>query len=127
MAHTFTALFNHIIFSTKQRQPSLQSEIRPRLFPYIAGVIRNLGGIPILINGVEDHIHILTNIPATTAMSDFLRDIKSNSSSWVKETFALPDFAWQGGYAALSVSKSNVVAVRKYIANQIEHHPNTIS
>ena len=74
------------------------------------------------INGPEDHVHILTIMPATIALSNFMRDLKADSSVWAKDTLGMGDFGWQTGYAAFSVSKSQVDAVRTYIANQEEHH-----
>ena len=122
MAHTFTSLFTHLIFSTKQRAPILRTDIRPRLFDYMGGMIRNMDGTSVLINGTEDHVHILTVMPSTKALSDFMRDLKGDSSGWAKSTLGVADFGWQTGYAAFSVSKSNVEAVRKYIEEQEEHH-----
>jgi REP element-mobilizing transposase RayT len=122
MAHTFTATHTHIIFSTRQRAPLLIPDLRPRLFNYMGGIIRNLGGFPILLNGVEDHIHILAEVPPAKALSDLLRDLKGDSSRWAKETLSAESFAWQTGYAAFSVSKSNLQAVKTYIANQEQHH-----
>jgi REP element-mobilizing transposase RayT len=80
MAHTFTNLLAHIIFSTKDRAPLLTPDTRPRLFAYMGGIIRDQKAIPILLNGPEDHIHILTALSTTTALSDFMRELKSVSS-----------------------------------------------
>ena len=123
MAHSFTGIFLHVIFSTKHRTRMLSPELRDRLFPYMGGLVRARNGDALLINGVEDHVHILTRFPATITLSDFLRDVKSISAGWVHDLF--PDarqFGWQTGYAAFSVSRSNVEAVRDYIARQEEHH-----
>jgi len=123
MAHSFTGIYLHIIFSTKNRTRILSPELRDRLFPYMGGLIRERNGDALLINGVEDHVHILTRFPATITLSDFLRDVKSISAGWVRDLF--PDkreFGWQTGYAAFSVSRSNVETVRDYIARQEEHH-----
>ena len=122
MAHTFTCLFTHIIFSTKHRAPLLLPEFKTCLFEYMRGIIRNKDGTSLLINGPEDHVHILAILPATIALSDFMRDLKGDSSGWAKDTLGLADFGWQTGYAAFAVSKSNVEAVRIYIADQEEHH-----
>jgi putative transposase len=101
----------------------LSPDLRDRLFPYMGGLIRDRKGDAVLINGVEDHIHILTKFPATITLSDFLRDIKSISAGWVRDLFFDRKlFGWQTGYAAFSVSKSNVGSVRDYIARQEEHH-----
>src|SRR4051812_22102210 len=110
MAHTFTSLFTHLIFSTKNRLPLLHPHIRPRLFQYMGGMIRNMEGTSVLINGVEDHIHVLTVLPSTRALSMFLRDLKGDSSGWAKTALGIADFGWQTGYGAFSVSKSNVEA-----------------
>jgi putative transposase len=123
MAHSFTGIYLHIIFSTKNRTRMLSPELRDRLFPYMGGLIRERNGDALLINGVEDHIHILTRFPATITLSDFLRDVKSISAGWVRDVFRdAGQFGWQTGYAAFSVSKTNVDTVREYIAQQEEHH-----
>lgn len=123
MAHSYVQLLTHIVFSTKRREHLLTTELRGRLFPYMGGIIRELDGSAILINGVSDHVHILALLPAKRALSDILRDVKANSSGWVHKQFpAMRKFAWQTGYGAFSVSKSNLDVVRKYIANQEEHH-----
>ncbi len=122
MAHSFTSLFTHLIFSTKERRPLLVAQHRPRIFQYMGGILRNIGGTSLLINGVEDHVHVLALLPASIALSDVLRDLKGDSSRWCKETLGQPEFAWQTGYAAFSVSKSGVQAVREYVATQEEHH-----
>jgi len=123
MAHTFTNLLTHVIFSTKNRVPSLDAEVRERLFPYMGGIVSNLKGKPILINGPADHVHVLAVLPATAAPSEFMCSLKSNSSGWVHETWPTrADFGWQTGYGAFSVSMSNLQDVKHYIAIQEEHH-----
>jgi REP element-mobilizing transposase RayT len=123
MAHTFTHLLAHIIFSTKNREPLLDADLKPRLFAYMGGIVRELGGAALLINGPTDHVHLLVSLPSTKSISDFMRVLKTNSSRWVHEQFpAKQTFAWQTGYGAFSVSESNRCAVEKYIANQEEHH-----
>lgn len=101
----------------------LTTELRARLFPYMGGIIREFGGVALLINGVADHIHILASLPATAAPSNFVGKLKANSSKWVHETF--PEhrlFAWQFGYSAFSVSVSQKQGVLDYIAGQEDHH-----
>jgi putative transposase len=123
MAHTFTNLLTHIVFSTKDRAPSLEPDLKERLFPYMGGILRELGATPLLINGPTDHVHILAVLPARFAPAEILNKLKSNSSGWVHKTFPLRrDFAWQVGYAAFGVSPSQKQAVLDYIANQEEHH-----
>jgi REP element-mobilizing transposase RayT len=123
MSHTYTRLLTHIIFSTKNREPWLSDDVRPRLFPYMGGIIRDLHGTAILANGPADHVHALCTLPPTAALCDVMRVLKSNSSKWLHDTFPdLAPFAWQTGYGAFSVSESNAAAVEQYIANQQEHH-----
>src|SRR5260221_11414493 len=107
MPSTYTNLLYHIIFSTKERRPFINSIFRERLHPYLGGIIRDLKGEPIEIGGVADHVHILAKLPANLALSDALRLIKANSSKWAGEHQDLVrTFAWQTGYAAFTVSKS---------------------
>ncbi len=123
MAHTFTHLLTHAIFSTKDRRPFLNTALKTRLFPYLGGIIRAHDGKALAINGPTDHVHILASIPAKHALSDLMRELKADSSNWVHKTFPdHPSFAWQIGYGAFSVSHSNLAGVQKYIANQEEHH-----
>jgi len=123
MSHTYTQLLTHIVFSTKDRFPSIDAELQSRIFPYMGGIIRELKGKPILVNGVADHVHILAGLPARIAVSDVLRTVKANSSRWVHEQFpARSKFAWQTGYGAFSVSHNDLEKVRRYIENQKEHH-----
>ncbi len=123
MAHTFTHLLYHVVFGTKNRHPFMDKDLTERLFPYLGGIIRELGGTALTIGGMPDHTHLLVSLPPTLAVADVLRVVKTNSSRWVHETW--PErrtFAWQAGYGAFSVSRSNEDAVARYIANQEEHH-----
>ncbi len=123
MAHTYTNILIHSLFSTKDRRPLLNMEVKAELFPYMGGIIRKLGGKSLLINGPPDHVHLLFVQPTTVSLADFMEKVKSNSSGWVKDRW--PErrrFAWQTGYTAFSVSQSHVEQVRKYIERQEEHH-----
>jgi putative transposase len=122
MSHRFTALFTHLIFSTKDRFPHLEGDLAPECLAYIGGIVENVGGRRIAIGGVADHIHLLVDMPATLALSDFVRTIKSNSSKWVHENRNRSKFAWQKGYAAFSVSRSGVDHVVRYIQTQEAPH-----
>lgn len=94
-----------------------------RLYEYIGGIIRGLGGILLKINGVEDHVHVLLKLRPDRAVSDVLRDLKANSSGWMHGVFPdAKDFSWQNGYAAFTVSSSQVDKVANYIARQKQHH-----
>src|SRR5437667_1009488 len=126
MSDSHTNLLYHIIFSTKDRRPLITEDHQSRLYDYIGGTIRALGGISLELNGTEDHVHLLTKLRPDKAVSDVLRDLKANASGWMHDVFPeLKDFSWQRGYAAFTVSHSNVGDVRRYIARQREHHMKT--
>jgi REP element-mobilizing transposase RayT len=123
MPHSFASLLVHIILSTKNRLPDLSTELACRLFPYMGGIVRERKGVPLIINGPEDHVHLLVSLPATESVADLPRVVKTNSSRWVHEQFpAKSQFGWQTGYAAFTVSGSRAVGVKNYIATQQEHH-----
>jgi REP element-mobilizing transposase RayT len=123
MPHSYTQLYFHIVFSTKNRNPILDRAVRQRLFPFIGGGIRDEGGTALIVNGIEDHVHILARLRADRALSDVLRTTKANSSGWIHKEFpALSAFAWQAGYSAFTVSRSQLDIVRRYIENQEAHH-----
>ena len=123
MSQSFTNLIYHIVFSTKGRKPLIKNEIQSRLYEYIAGTIRGLDGVTLEINGMEDHVHILTKLRPDKALSDVLRELKANASGWMHDVFpTLQDFSWQRGYGAFTVSQSNVEIVREYISSQKKHH-----
>ena len=123
MPQSFGSLYFHLIFSTKNRLPLLSDDIQPRLFEYLGGILRNQKGVLIAAGGIEDHVHLLVSLSRQASIADTLRDLKSNSSGWIHETFPeLRLFAWQSGYGAFSVSFSAFKSVRRYLANQREHH-----
>ena len=123
MPRSFTNLIYHIVFSTKDRKPLISPDRQERLYDYIGGTIRGLGGILLAINGMSDHVHLLAKLRPDKSVSDVLRNLKSNSSGWMHSVFpAASDFSWQNGYGAFTVSASQVESVRRYIANQEQHH-----
>ncbi len=123
MSHTYHALSVHIIFSTKDRLPMIDGNIRQSLHAYIAGLINNGHGATRIVNGTADHIHILADLQPRFSPADLLREIKSNSSRWVHlNHHGKSKFAWQIGYAIFSVSNSSIPKVAEYIINQEEHH-----
>ena len=123
MPQSFACLHCHVIFSTKNRDPLLMPDFAPRLFEYIGGILREQNCPLLSAGGMPDHIHLLVGLHKQTAVSDAVRDIKSNSSRWIHQTFSsLRGFAWQAGYGAFAVSYSNIDQVKKYIADQAEHH-----
>lgn len=113
----------HVVFSTKHREPFIDRDLAPRLYAYVGGIVRNTGSVLLAVGGIEDHVHLLVSLGRRVCIADLVRDVKSNSSGWVHETF--PDrsaFAWQSGYGAFGTSLSLLDRVRAYIADQEEHH-----
>lgn len=123
MAGTFTFIGMHFVFSTKSRLPLIDNTMNERLYAYIGGIIRELGGILIEINAMPEHIHFYTYMPKTVSVAKFMEIVKANSSKWIHDMFPSKDnFGWQDGYGAFSVSKSSEDMVIQYIRNQQEHH-----
>jgi putative transposase len=122
MSSTYLSLYYHLVFSTKNREPSIHGEWRPKLFGYLAGTIEGLGGRCEIVGGMEDHVHILVRLRATHTLADFMRELKKSSSAWVHQDRGQRTFAWQDGYAAFTVSASVADEVRRYIENQATHH-----
>ncbi len=123
MSKSYTNLIYHLVFSTKDRRPLITVDRQERLYAYIGGIIRGLGGISLGINGMEDHAHVLAKLRPDKALSDVLRDLKANSSGWMHDVFPeASDFSWQRGYGAFTVSSSQIGRVQRYIADQKVHH-----
>jgi REP element-mobilizing transposase RayT len=124
MSQSLTRIYLHIVFSTKHRHPYLRDKpFRARAHAYLAGICGNLGSPALLVGGVEDHVHLLCRLSKTLAVAPFLRELKRDSSKWVKaEAPDLPDFSWQQGYGAFSLSPAHVEPAKQYIAEQEEHH-----
>ena len=119
----FTNLLFHVIYSTKYRKPTIRPDWQDELYGYIGGITRDQKGTLLKIGGVDDHVHLLVKLSPTIAISDVLRMIKSNSSKWINERPNVSrKFEWQTGYAAFSVSESQMLSVADYITNQAEHH-----
>jgi REP element-mobilizing transposase RayT len=123
VTQSLTNLLYHIVFSTKHRQPMIAGTLEDRLHGYLGGLVRGQKGIALEINGTPDHVHILAKLSQNLSVAEVLREIKALSSGWVHREFpAATEFGWQLGYAAFTVSESQVDHVRRYIRNQKEHH-----
>lgn len=122
MGSTLCCHLVHVVFSTKNREAFITDALASRLHAYLCGIARNRQCEPIAVGGIEDHVHLLVALHSSIALSDFVRDLKSNSSRWMHEEAGVPAFGWQTGYGAFSVSKSNADVVIAYINNQREHH-----
>ena len=124
MSQSLAKILVHTVFSTKDRRPFLRDKpLREELHRYLGGILTNLDCQPIIIGGVEDHVHILSTLSRTCAAAEMVKEVKRGSSLWLKtKSHDLHDFAWQSGYGIFSIGNSQVEAVRKYIAGQDEHH-----
>jgi REP element-mobilizing transposase RayT len=123
MSQSLSQIYLHVVFSTKNRICYLQdAEVRTRLHAYLAGTCHNLDSPSIIVGGVEDHVHILCRLSKTLTVSDLIRELKRESSKWLKEQSPdLAEFYWQSGYGAFSISPSHVELLKTYILNQEEH------
>jgi putative transposase len=123
MPQSFTSLHFHLIFSTKGRTPFIDAQLRPRLYEYMGGILRAHDSVLLAAGGMPDHVHLLVSLCKERSITETLRTVKANSSRWIHETFPeMQAFAWQTGYAAFSVSLSNLDQVKGYLAKQEEHH-----
>ena len=125
MSKTFTPIYYHLVFSTKNRENHLTSQIQQELYTYMCGIMKNDQGFVYVLGGRPDHIHLLCSIPPKIAVSKILQSIKGASSSWIHKKFpSLSFFQWQSGYGVFSVSHSQKENVSRYILTQEEHHRN---
>ena len=123
MPQSLSRVILHIIFSTKNREPWLDSEVQPRMQAYLATICRDVGADFVRVGGVADHVHIVTTLPRTLSQAQFIEQIKKASSKWIKALAAgYRGFFWQRGYGAFSVSPSQLEAVLEYVETQQEHH-----
>ena len=123
MANSYIQLNVHITFHVKSGADPIGMDDLPRLFAYLGGCASEQGASPIAVGGMPDHIHMLVSLPATVALSEFVKNIKVWSSKWLKTLSPnYRGFAWQDGYGAFSVSHSVIPKTVSYIANQAEHH-----
>jgi len=123
MPQSFAQLNVNVIFSTKGRAPLIDPEWEQRLYDVIGGVLKTVKCNLLAAGGVEDHVHLLISLARDISVSDAARNVKTDSSKWIHQTFpGLADFHWQTGYSAFSVSQARLGAAKRYIANQKEHH-----
>jgi REP-associated tyrosine transposase len=123
MPHSYVSTLTHCVFSTKERRKLITPDIQQRLWPYMGGIARENSMKALAIGGVEDHIHMLLSLSATTPVAKAIQLIKGGSSKWLHENFPTQrGFAWQEGYGAFSVSISHVSDTIAYIEGQAAHH-----
>ena len=123
MPQSLASIPVHLAFSTKNRVPALLDSARVDLHRYTSAILKGLGCRAMLVNSVEDHIHILFELGRTIAVSEVVEQVKTSTSKWIKKQGSeFGDFHWQGGYGAFGVSASDVPRISGYIRDQREHH-----
>jgi REP element-mobilizing transposase RayT len=124
MSQSLAKILVHTVFSTKDRHPLLRDKnLRDELHRYIGGILNHLECQPVIVGGVEDHVHLLCALSRTLAAAEMVKEVKRGSSIWLKtKAQELHDFAWQNGYGIFSIGFSQIETVRNYIASQEEHH-----
>ncbi len=123
MSQSLSKLYLHIIFRIKNEGIKIRKKDKQDLYAYIGSIIKDRQSIPIIINGVEDHVHVLCVMSKNISLSKLVEEIKRHSSRWIKtkDSYYL-GFEWQGGYAGFSVSPSIHDKTKQYIENQEQHH-----
>ncbi len=120
---TFTQFYVQLVFSPKHRDRLLVEQIRPRIFEYLSGITTNLGHKSIMINGVNDHVHLFLGLNPKIAISETVKELKRSSSIFINgQKFFPGKFEWQEGYGGFSYGKSQIESVYDYIKNQEKHH-----
>jgi len=123
MPQSLSKVILHIIFSTKNREPWLDSNVRPCMYAYLATICRDLGADVVRVGGVADHVHIITTLPRIVSQAELIEKVKKTSSKRIKALDPrYRGFFWQRGYGAFSVSPSQLDAVMQYVEAQLEHH-----
>jgi REP element-mobilizing transposase RayT len=120
MSHSYAQNHLHVVFSTKNRQRLIADSMQAKLWSYMAGIARNHDFLVLANGGMEDHVHLLIQLPPVLTLAKAISLLKANSSKWMNEHGL--KFAWQEGYGAFSVSASNLGVVERYIVNQVRHH-----
>jgi putative transposase len=123
MPQSLSNILVHIIFSTKLSKPFIAQAIKKELYSYMTSILKDCACSPIIIGGMEDHVHVLCKLSKTRSMSSVVEDVKKKSSKWIKNKgVECKDFYWQNGYGAFSIGKSQVNTLKEYIQTQEDHH-----
>ncbi len=124
MPQSLAQILVHTVFSTKERRPILRdADLREEMHRYLGGILNHLECAPIIVGGVEDHVHLLASLSRTCSVAEMVKELKRGSSLWIKgRDPRLCDFTWQAGYGVFSVGYSQIAQVKRYIAGQQEHH-----
>jgi len=122
MPSTHTSLHYHVVFSTKNRESTIGSQVRADLHAYLGGIVRGMKGVAYAAGGTNDHVHVFMGLKATHCLADVMRELKADSSKWLKTEKGVHSFSWQEGYGAFTVSAPDLAKVKRYVQNQEEHH-----
>jgi putative transposase len=123
MPQSLSAIYVHLVFSTKNREPWIRASIESELFAYGTTVLKNSGCPTLAMNGTADHVHALFNRSRSKSLAEIVEELKTSTSKWIKSKAPeFQGFHWQAGYSAFSVSQSNVDDVIDYVRRQQEHH-----
>lgn len=124
IGQSLSKILVHIVFSTKDRYPYLRDRaVRDDMHHYLGGILSNLKCQPIVVGGVDDHVHLLCALARTSSASDMVKEVKRGSSLWIKSKGGvLQDFSWQSGFGVFSIGFSQIPDVKQYIVGQEEHH-----
>jgi putative transposase len=122
MSKTYTQLYYHLVFSTKDRQAWLAATWREELWAVIGEIVSNQGGLLLSRGGVEDHVHLLVGLRAAPSLAEVVKAVKGATSRWINQYKLGGEFAWQVGYAAFTVSHGSLARVMRYLENQASHH-----
>lgn len=120
---TFSQIYIQVVFVVKGRENLLKKTFRDEVFKYMSGIVKAKGQKSIIINGIEDHVHLFIGLKPSMRLSDLVRDVKNNTTNFINEKrFVMGKFSWQEGYGAFSYSQSQIDNVYQYILNQERHH-----
>lgn len=123
MSNTYSNLLFHVVFSVKERKSLILKELRERLYPYMCGIANQNNFKIIIINGTDNHVHILLSLRPDMSVAKVVQLIKGGSSKWLHDNFpSLKIFSWQEGYGVFTVSLSQINIIKQYITNQEKHH-----
>jgi REP element-mobilizing transposase RayT len=123
MAGTYTQIYIHAVFAVKNKLCLIQKENKNEIFKYVAGILKGKKQKPIIVNGTQNHIHLLFGLNQSSSVSEIIRDVKNNSTNYInKNKYSIGRFSWQEGYGAFSYSRSQIETIYNYIYNQESHH-----
>ena len=123
MPQSLSCILLHLVFSTKDREPVIRPDVLGDLHAFLGGIARDCDCPALTVGGTADHVHLLCSLSRTTSAAQLVEELKTRSSKWIKDKGGVLEiFHWQSGYGAFSVGRSQVDAVRSYIAGQADHH-----